>query len=112
MRCQGFDRDHDGKLSIAEFTAALRQLGYDPTPAEVTGLSELLDANDDGTISYFEFLQFVHGTPHQTGPAPVFHAPAVTGSSQRYVGQRWAHLSVSVRSCRWWWLTLGVHSVV
>ena len=97
--CQGFDRDHDGKLSIVEFTAALRHLGYNPTQAEVTGLSQLLDTNDDGTISYFEFLQFVHGTPHQSGPAPVFTAPVNTGSNRFVRGACQRASSMAVCAC-------------
>jgi len=78
---QSFDRDSDGKLSISELAGALRQLGYHPSAAEVRGLAQMLDADGTG-ITYFNFLQFVHGgTPKSAGPLPVFSAPETGAAS-------------------------------
>lgn len=55
---QSFDRDHDGKLSLREFSAALERLGYRVSSHEAAELAALFDDNKDGAVSYAEFANF------------------------------------------------------
>lgn len=66
------DSSGDGKLSVEEFTAALKQLGI-PIDRDPEGLKSLLlefDSDRDGQISYQEFIQSL-GIPFELNRAEV-----------------------------------------
>lgn len=55
-----FDADKSGSLSRAEFSVGLLELGIHLTASETKLLFHYFDPNDDGTITYHEFLYVVN----------------------------------------------------
>ena len=55
-----FDSDKSGALSHGEFSVGLFELGIHLTPDETKMLLHYFDPNNDGTITYDEFLYVVN----------------------------------------------------
>jgi len=51
-----FDKDKDGSLSTSEFKTFVNHLGEHLTKAEITCAMQLLDNDNNGKISFNEFL--------------------------------------------------------
>lgn len=54
-RYDGYDRNADGRLELAEFAQLLDELGAGYEQAQVRSAFESLDANHDGLIDFPEF---------------------------------------------------------
>lgn len=52
-----FDKDHDGKISLAEMKNILLRYGNDFKEEEVEEIFKLIDTNNDGSLSYAEFAE-------------------------------------------------------
>jgi len=51
-----FDKDGHGQISTAEFAHVMQTLGETLTEGEVDGMIRVADKNNDGHISYVEFM--------------------------------------------------------
>lgn len=56
---QDFDRDGDGRISVAELRRALRALGEEVDSAGVEEMIHRADTDGDGQISYEEFAKIM-----------------------------------------------------
>jgi calmodulin len=52
-----FDKDHSGSITLDELKAVMRSLGDSPTDAEVKKIISEVDADNNGTIEFNEFLE-------------------------------------------------------
>ena len=51
-----FDKDGDGSIATKELGMVMRALGKNPTEEELHNMVKQLDADDEGTIDFPEFL--------------------------------------------------------
>ena len=51
-----FDKDGDGMITTKELGTVMRSLGQNPTEAELADMINEVDANQNGTIDFYEFL--------------------------------------------------------
>lgn len=57
---QKLDHDHDGRISAADFKAALERAGYSSLPSEtVQDFIRTLDSNNDELITFEDFRSFL-----------------------------------------------------
>ncbi|XP_018901252.2 uncharacterized protein [Bemisia tabaci] len=54
-----FDKDEDGKITIAELGVVMRSLGQRPTETELRDMVNEVDQDGNGTIEFNEFLQMM-----------------------------------------------------
>jgi len=54
-----FDKDRSGSITVDELRDVMKSLGDAPSDAEVRKIISEVDANNDGTIDFNEFLEFV-----------------------------------------------------
>ena len=53
---ENFDADHDGTISAKELGTVMRQLGHNPSDAELKAMVREVDQDNDGEINFEEFL--------------------------------------------------------
>lgn len=51
-----FDKNNDGKITTKELGTVMRSLGQNPSESELADMINEVDANNDGTIDFAEFL--------------------------------------------------------
>lgn len=56
-----YDINKDGAITTRELGTVLRQLGHNPTEAELLEMIKELDKNNSGTISFNEFVSLMSG---------------------------------------------------
>lgn len=56
-----YDINKDGAITTRELGTVLRQLGHNPTEAELLEMIKELDKNNSGTISFNEFAALMSG---------------------------------------------------
>lgn len=56
-----YDINKDGAITTRELGTVLRQLGHNPTEAELLEMIKELDKNNSGTISFNEFVGLMSG---------------------------------------------------
>lgn len=56
-----YDINKDGAITTRELGTVLRQLGHNPTEAELLEMIKDLDKNSSGTISFNEFVALMSG---------------------------------------------------
>lgn len=56
-----YDINKDGAITTRELGTVLRQLGHNPTEAELLEMIKELDKNSSGTISFNEFVSLMSG---------------------------------------------------
>ncbi|KAI5710262.1 hypothetical protein M8J76_017006 [Diaphorina citri] len=54
-----FDKDEDGKVTVAELGVVMRSLGQRPTETELRDMVNEVDQDGNGTIEFNEFLQMM-----------------------------------------------------
>ncbi|MBA0863258.1 hypothetical protein Goshw_018714 [Gossypium schwendimanii] len=54
-----FDKDGDGCITTKELGTVMRSLGQNPTEAELQGMINEVDADQNGTIDFPEFLNLI-----------------------------------------------------
>ncbi|XP_002138728.1 neo-calmodulin-like [Drosophila pseudoobscura] len=54
-----YDRDNTGAITCRELGVVMRSLGQTPTEAELYDMIEEIDADNNGTIEFVEFLQMM-----------------------------------------------------
>ncbi|KAL1463786.1 hypothetical protein WDU94_015499 [Cyamophila willieti] len=54
-----FDKDEDGKVTVAELGVVMRSLGQRPTETELRDMVNEVDQDGNGTIEFNEFLQLM-----------------------------------------------------
>lgn len=54
-----YDLDRDGQISIRELGTVMRQLGQNPTEAEILEMIKDVDKDNSGTISFDEFANLM-----------------------------------------------------
>merc|ERR1711920_505886 len=54
-----FDKDGDGTITTKELGTVIRSLGQNPTEAELQDMINEVDADDNGTIDFPEFLNLM-----------------------------------------------------
>lgn len=58
---KGMDRNRNGSLSPVEFKYAMRDYGLTLSEAEVTQCCKYFDADQDGQVSFNEFIRAIRG---------------------------------------------------
>jgi len=58
-----FDRNGDGRISIDELEAAMRQCGKQPSKLEVRMLMNQVDKDKNGVITLDEFMEYMSNPP-------------------------------------------------
>lgn len=61
------DKDKDGAISSKELGTVMRSLGQNPTEEELKDMIKEVDANNDGTIDFPEFLLMMAGKMDEAG---------------------------------------------
>lgn len=56
-----YDINKDGAITTRELGTVLRQLGHNPTEAELLEMIKEVDRNNSGTISFSEFVALMSG---------------------------------------------------
>lgn len=56
-----YDINKDGAITTRELGTVLRQLGHNPTEAELLEMIKEVDKNNSGTISFSEFVALMSG---------------------------------------------------
>jgi len=56
-----FDAGGDGEISHDELIVVMRSLGLKPTDVEIQALSSCVDEDDDGSLSFIEFVRMMTG---------------------------------------------------
>ncbi|MBA0806514.1 hypothetical protein Gohar_005965 [Gossypium harknessii] len=54
-----FDKDGDGCITTKDLETVMRSLGQNPTEAELQGMINEVDADQNGTIDFPEFLNLI-----------------------------------------------------
>jgi len=54
-----FDTDGDGSISTKDLQTIMKQLGHDPTEAELRDMVKEVDRNGSGTVNFKEFVMAV-----------------------------------------------------
>ena len=54
-----FDKDKDGKISRQELKTIMRSLGQNPSDDDIEEMMLSVDKNQDGQISYDEFMNLI-----------------------------------------------------
>jgi hypothetical protein len=54
-----FDQDRSGSITLEELRGVMKSLGENPTDAEVKKIISEVDSDNNGTIEFAEFLEFV-----------------------------------------------------
>ncbi|KAK1833893.1 hypothetical protein QBC39DRAFT_344656 [Podospora conica] len=61
-----FDKDHTGDITAAELGDVMKELGLNPSDAELEDLVNEADLNKDGVICFDEFLNLMSQTVKET----------------------------------------------
>ncbi|KAK0737756.1 hypothetical protein B0T18DRAFT_233863 [Schizothecium vesticola] len=61
-----FDKDHTGDITASELGAVMKELGLNPSDAELEDLVNEADLNKDGVICFDEFLNLMSQTVKET----------------------------------------------
>ena len=62
-----FDKDKDGFVSRQELKTIMRSLGQNPSEDDIEELMVTADSNQDGKISYDEFMTLISNQIKQSG---------------------------------------------
>lgn len=59
MAFQNLDQDGNGVLTIAELSIAFSNMGLDATHEEIVEFLKSIDPNNDGLVSFDEYLEIL-----------------------------------------------------
>lgn len=54
-----YNQNGDGKISSSELLAAMKQLGQNPSKAEVDKMIKEVDRDNNGTVEFNEFVELM-----------------------------------------------------
>ena len=55
-----YDKDGDGKITLKELGAILRNLGKNPTQKQIEQMFIEIDSDGNGVIDFYEFVSFIN----------------------------------------------------
>eukprot|EP00906_Rhabdomonas_costata_P016358 RCo023460 len=61
-----FDKDNDGKITTRELGTVIRSLGQNPTESEIQTMIREVDADNNGSIEFPEFITLMSRKMHDT----------------------------------------------